>query len=395
MPAINEGNLRLYNEVVEKFYGNAIASDMAKTDLPITTASPDAYRYNVFYGAAVFQQLQTSSVLFGRLAKFPYGRNGYRARKTRYLTTSAGSEYVPSTTENASIADTVSSNTVAITVEAQEVQQRINYSQKMLLLSKTNADVALDVANELSYAQSNFIYQINALLNDSIDNAVHTTAIETIDRVVSSYSEVTNCSDVGGANKAGIYSQDRDAAASWVDAYVDHNSDVARPISKKIVTGLMNQTLAAGADPNTQFWYTGSDTWQQLTLMYDSQIRYQEPAEHGTFPTGDGKAVGAAMGKEVGTLYGRPVYVAPAGVAPTTGGTISNLYLLDDHYDPVYKEPLLGIKMLQAPMMVESRFENYPIHGKLGSTHALYAAMQLECKRFNIQGKARDLDVIA
>jgi hypothetical protein len=269
----------------------------------------------------------------------------------------------------------------------------IEYSYRMLLLSKTSDDVAMDVAQELEYGKNNFAYLMNVELNTDV-TTLASTHMESIDRVVSSYAEVTNCTDLS-ANDADIYGIDRDAAASWADAYVNHNSGTVRALSKKIVSGLIEQTGRKGAIAADQFFYTGSDTWEQLTLLYDTQIRYTDPTpSQGVNPAEDGKGKGASFGKELGTLYGRPVIVAPAGEV-VANGDISNLYLLSTQYDPIYREPALGIKVLQAPIMAESKLVEYPKHAKLGNEHLIYSAMELECKRFNIQGKARDLAVIA
>jgi hypothetical protein len=79
---------------------------------------------------------------------------------------------------------------------------------------------------------------------------------------------------------------------------------------------------------------------------------------------------------------------------PVANGNISNLYLLSGQYDPVYKEPVLGMKVLQAPIIAQTTMVNYPVHAKLGNEYLIYSAMELHCSRFNVQGKARDLDVV-
>jgi uncharacterized protein (UPF0254 family) len=387
-------NLRLYNELWEKQYQGITSADMAKTDLPHTTSSPDGGRYNAVFGAALFQQLQTSSVLFGALPKFAYSRSGFRVRKSRYVTSAGGSEATVAVSENGAVPDSVASDTLEVTVGTKEQALAIEISERMRLLATKNDDIAMDVANELEYAKQNFMYLINAKLNEDV-TTVASTSVESIDRVVSSYAEVANCTGDVHTNDADIYSQDRDAAASWCDAYVDHNSSTTRALSKKIVAGLVDQTVRAGAVPTDQFWYTGSDTWAQLMLLYDSQVRYVQPEATGlTNPTADGKGQGINVGKEMATLYGRPVYIAPAG-AVTANGDISNLYLLTGQYDPVYKEPVLGIKVLQAPIIAQTNLVNYPAHAKLGNEYLLYSSMELHCSRFKVQGKARDLAVIA
>ena len=251
-------NLRLWNELMEKQYAGVTGADMMKADNPMTTAAPDGGRYNAVFGAALFQQLQTSSVLFGALPKFAYSRAGYRARTTRLAIASGSTEKGVNVAENAAVPETGASDTVEVTVGIKEQAATIEVSERMRLLAMKNDDMAIDVAQELEYAKSNFMYKINEALNTDV-TTLPTTNVESIDRIVSSYAEVTNCSDVS-ASDADIYGMDRDAAASWNDAYVDHNSGTARALSKKIVAGLVDQSVRAGAQPNDQFWYTGSDT---------------------------------------------------------------------------------------------------------------------------------------
>ncbi|MFH7835149.1 MAG: hypothetical protein QXL51_00960 [Candidatus Aenigmatarchaeota archaeon] len=385
----------LYKKVIEASYGSRTLEEvkaMAKADAPILSNTTGFF--NAVYGAQVFQQLNTSSTLFGVLPKFPYQRSGFRAQTTRFVDSGVGAA------ENATIGtggiETVKPTLVQVNVGIKEQAVAFEFSQRMKLLANTKDDAAFDVANILEAAKQSFIYAIDTDMNQNVTTTASAN-IESIDRVVSSYSEVHNCTDVD-SNDADIYGLDRDMGASWADAYVSHNSATNRPISDAIVRELIANTVKAGANPSTQIWYTGTDTYEQLVSLYQTQMRYAGPEIFkARTNVNDGEAGGINFGMEMGTLYGRPIYVAPAGKVAASGGAgkISNLYLLDIGIDPVYNEPKLGIKVLQAPITIQTNMENYPAHQKLGNKYLLYSAMELECKRFNIQGKARDLEPIA
>jgi len=387
-------NVRLLEEMIEQNYGNVPRSpaeirDIAKTDAPILSTTTGYF--NATFGASVFQQLNESAVLFGLLPKFAYKRSGFRAQTTRFKNSGIG------VAENAAVPDSVKPTMAQITVGIKEQAITMEYSERQRLLAGTMDDVGFDVAQLLERAKQSFAYALDADMNVAMETLASNN-IESIDRVCSSYAEITNCGETAG--DADIYGLDRDAAATYADAYVSHNSNTARALSDKIVRSLVSNTTLAGADPKTQFWYTGEDTYSNLCAMYGTQMRYVQPSDNpfraSTNPTQDGKGGGSNFGMEMATLYGRPIYVAPSDKVVKSGtSVISNLYLLDIGYDAIYREPKLGVKVLQAPIIAETTLANYPAHAKLGNEHVLYSAMELECKRFNIQGKARDLDVVA
>lgn len=388
--AINE-NQRLLEQLIEKQYTNVPAGvpevrDLAKIDAPILSTTTGYY--NAVFGASVFQQLNTSSTLFGALPKFQYQRSGYRAQTDRFLNSGAG------VGENAAIPDTLKPILAQITVGVKEHAISLEYSERQRLLASTKDDVGFDVASVLERAKESFIYAIDADMNGDV-TTVAGNNIESIDRIVSSYAEVTNCGDLH-THDSDIYGLNRDGGATYADAYVNHNSNSARPLTKKILRDLLANTLSNGANPNTQIWYTGMDTYENIMALEETKLRYSTPTD-GYKPgtnVNDGKTAGINFGAEPATLYGRPIFVAPTGKV-ATNGNISNLYLLDVGVDSLYNEPKLGIKVLQAPILAETRLATYPVHQKLGNKHVLYMAAELECKRFNVQGKARDLDVVA
>ena len=384
-------NTKLLETLIERQYGNtpqgvAETKNLAKIDAPILSTTTGYY--NATFGASVFQQLNTSSVLFNLLPKFQYERSGYRAQTTRFKNSGIG------VTENGAVPDSVKPTIAPVTVGIKEHSIAVEISQRdLMLMENSKDDVAWDMQAILASAGESFTYALDADMNVQV-GTLASNNIESIDRVVSSYDEITSCSETAGDGD--IYGLDRDAAASWADAYVNHNSANLHSISKKIIRDLVSNTIKAGANPKTQAWYTGDDTWAEIMALFENQERLEAT---GGFNLGDsiegsGQQGGINFGTEMQKLHGRPVYVAPSDkVAKTTSG-ISNLYLLDVGYDKLYNAPKLGVKVLKAPILATTRLETYPAHAKLGNETVLYAAMELEAKRFNIQGKARDLTTV-
>ena len=133
----------------------------------------------------------------------------------------------------------------------------------------------------------------------------------------------------------------------------------------------------------------GSDTYKSITDLDQTKVRYFTEAQQAS---DTGLAAGPNFGLQPGKLFSRAVFVAPEEQV-TTNGTLSNLYLFDLGLDRVRKKPILGIKVLQVPIIAQTGLANnqYPAHGKLGNEMVIYSAMELECRNFKRQGKARDL----
>lgn len=390
----SQENLALYERLIQEQYKGVPASpsdvtSVNKADAPILSSTTGFF--NPVYGASVMQQLAHDSVLFGMLPKYPYKKRGFRAETTRFVTSGVG------VAENAAVPDSVKNAIAAVDVPIKEHAITVEISERQRLLMEAGDDTAYtDYAGVMESAKRSFSYAYDADINTDVTTVASNNS-ESIDRVVSSYAEVNNCADVN-ANDADIYSLDRDAAASWTDAYVNHGSNVTRVLSDTIVRAVMSNTVSNGADPRTQVWYTGADTYEALVGLYGTQNRYaMQFTGPGTSAVSGEPAKGIAYGMEMATLYGRPFFVAPTGKvvangAAGAGTAISNLYLLDLGTDTIYGEPILGIKTLRAPILAKTGLmDGYPAHAKLGNETIIYAAMELECKNFKRQGKARDL----
>ena len=129
--------------------------------------------------------------------------------------------------------------TMAHTFDVSEIQDTLGKIK--------SDDVIGDMAFMRQYMAVEHKEHINSALLDDVTDKEYvdgSTAynFESIDRVVSSYDEVTNCGDVD-ANDADIYGIDRDASASWADAYVSHNSNSDRDLTDSLLRTLKQNVL--------------------------------------------------------------------------------------------------------------------------------------------------------
>jgi hypothetical protein len=201
--------------------------------------------------------------------------------------------------------------------------------------------------------------------------------IESIDRVVSSYQEVTDCSL--DANDGDIYGIDRDAAASWADSYVDENNGTARTFTIDLLDTALTNLRINGGSPKVIL--TGYDTQERIQQALQAQQRFL--GEKQIVPTYNGvKGIeGIAGGFNVATYQGIPIICSK----DVKQDTLSRIYILDTDY--LFMKIAKPTQYFEDGMSKDSPFGiNY-----LGD-EGLYRTMgELICTRFNVHGKIRDL----
>ncbi len=84
--------------------------------------------------------------------------------------------------------------------------------------------------------------------------------IESLDRIIGSYSEINGVGQTAG--DLDIYGLDRDAGATWSDAYVNHNSNVARTFTIDLLDTTLTNLRKNGAQPKVIL--TGYDTQERI-----------------------------------------------------------------------------------------------------------------------------------
>lgn len=359
-------------QVEDFWYGQD--SEITQADAPFLTSTTAAL--NKVYGAKVWAQLNQTANTWGFLPKYPYRNGGFRVLTARAASAGGG------IAEAANVPETIKPTFALVAPAQKEVTHTFEISFKLDAITASEDD-AIGFDELQSQMATHHAEMLNKMLWTDNDTLAGNN-IESIDRIVGSYSEID-----GGSQTAGdldIYGLDRDASASWADAFVDHAS-ADRDLTDAIVRGLIENTVENGAYAQGQVWVTGTDTWSRITGLYQSQVRYNPIGEATVQPSVNGIQTqeGANFGVQVATLYYRPVVVDK----DVPKDTISRLYLLDISDPTSSGRPRLGIQVLTPTMYFETKspFEA----GRFTRIGAYYTAAETICTFFAAQGKARDL----
>ena len=363
--------LQTIEDYVNAFYG-AYFRDLRKADAPVATSTSGAY--NPLFGPGLWVQINLQANAYGVLPKEPYRKSGYRAVTAAASTSGAG------ISEGGAVPDAIKPTFKEVEVGVKDVATAFQMTSRELALQGKD-DVP--TWEELQAEQGKeFASRLDISL--TADNGtLASNNIESIDRVCGSYSEVTNCTDSGdNAYTAGdldIYSQDRDAAASWVDAYVSHNSGTDRTLTLSLINTLDANVRMYwdGAGVNNKVYATGFDTLSRWGELMQAQQRFMEVGKASISVNGINTLPGQETGFDVQKYKGIPV-IPDKNVQQDT---ISRIYLLDLDY--------LKVAVNQPVQYFQSR--DYQHLGKFVQEGLYYAQMELACTKFRAQAKLRDL----
>lgn len=358
---------------VQQNYGN-VTMDVRKADDPLETG--DTGMNNVIYGAYAFYQYNTVANTLGALPKFGRTSSGWRVN-----TSMAGSSGDGGVAESGAIPDSDHDSISELSAYPKEIVHRFDVSTRELLVTGKddnwgNRDLWRK-ANATRHAK-----RMNEQLQDDVTNLA-SNDLESVDRVTSSYAEVTNCGDVD-ANDSDMYGEDRDAGATYLDANVDHNSNTDRSFKLDLMKGLKTDCVGYGGTPT--MWITGPETVQQIENKVESQMRYAPLAytQGKARVSANGLSTdGQDAGFEIAYLYGLPI-ISDNDV--TTDGA-PRIYCLDTSVEAGV--PRLGVGFSAPTRLLTSA--NPLVNDYLYEKEAYYTAAELLCAVFRYQGKIRDL----
>ena len=354
-----------------------------KSDDPIISTTSGMI--NARYGMELFSALSQEANAFGILPKFSYTRKGFRAI-TANEATSAGAA------ENANWPETDKPDVTEVSVALKNVRTPYDISMQEMIYEGN--DDTVSNADLHKYYGVRHASVINGQLM-ATNGTLASNNFESLDRVCGSYSEVTNCTDAAaGAYSAGdldIYSQDRDAAVSWVDAYVDHNSSVMRTFSLDLIVDAFGEVEVYGGKTNVIM--TGKDTCADIEKEADVYVRYNMTggALKSSFVSlgvnGVQTIEGTGKGTRTAELYGVPLFKSKDTVAESTGS--SRIYGLDTGINELGVTPKVGIKMGMPP----KRFVSEDVLGNnnLAVKYGYATIAELQCEIFRHRWKIRDL----
>lgn len=372
------------NDMLEYWYGSG-PNSVTKADDPVLTSTTGVL--NVVFGAAVFNQLNSEANIFALLPKYPWPKSGFRV-----ITARGGTANVGGQTEGADLPNTSKPTFQEITVTVKEVVHTFDVSFKQELLVRGGDDATGDMEFLRGYFADEHVQIINTMLARDVATTTNTAVnFESVDRVCSSYSEASGVSLGTDANK--IYGIDRDGAASWADAYVNHNSGTDRFLTDELITTTIAELKKNGA--RTNLVITGNDTWARIVSLYGNQVRYPGALKKDQLVQIGVNGVmtdpGIDAGVRVAMLYGIPLFTTQDAATDT----ISRIYFLDTTEQKGTGIPRLGIALASPTLYFEAGMSSTPPNpfavNRISTEGMYYTAGELVCTFFKAQGKLRDL----
>ncbi|UTF55990.1 hypothetical protein [Natronosalvus rutilus] len=237
------------------------------------------------------------------------------------------------------------------------------------------------------------------------------TTLTALDRVIASADEEANAQDANGVNFADgdldVYTIDRSATgagganeANWADAVVDHNAGNGdRQLTKDLINGVIQSMIQNGVDRDNIVIFTGVDTAGVMSELRDSQFRADALAAAAAAAVARGTdeaetRPGVNFNSQISHWDDVPVVQGPN----VPSDSLSRIYFLDmsTMQDPVTGQnvPKLGMEVY-LPMVTETaglgQATNTLAINKLADQVGLLTTQEPVCRRFNHQGKLRDL----
>ncbi len=351
------------DELIAKTKDEIIEIEALTKAAPFITTTTGALNY--VYGAQLWSSVCTEANAFGVLPKKPYDKGGYRAITAAGATTTAGtseSGAVPASLKPTLAAIDVGLKTLSATTEISEV----------LSLQEGKDDVAT-WGELLAYAKDEFLNRVNrGLLTDA--DTLASTNIESIDRMVGSYSEAAGSGYTTSDHDP--YGIDRDAEATWTDSYVSHGSTTDRTFALSYLDTVLDGVAPYWKNRKNKVILTGYDTARRIQQLENPKATYTPDMSVQFTVNGVQTKKGIEAGIPVASYDGIPIITSNN----VPKDTISRIYVLDLDY--------MWIGVGRPVTYVES---SDPLVVGFQKRGVYSMVAELVCVNFAAQGKVRDL----
>ncbi|MEW6295956.1 MAG: hypothetical protein AB1467_06775 [Candidatus Diapherotrites archaeon] len=371
--------IKTIEDLERLYYSPMGAKYIQKVDAPVITSTTGVY--NAVYGKMVWTQVNQEANAFGVLSKFVWDKDGWRAVTARAASTGGG------VAENAALPDTIKPTFAELSTKPKTIAHNFDVSEVQEFEAAISDNDAFGAMDEMRALMGVHHKEMMNVMLFTDNDTLAGNNLESLDRIMGSYSEIAGCLQTAG--DLDIYGQDRDAAASWTDAYVNHNSNTDRDLTDTILRTAFQNIRTNGG--NTTVILTKEDTYASIQGLYETQVRYN-PIGEATAKIGVNgiqTKEGIGIGIDVATLYGVPLIVSK----DCTADTIGRIFFLDTSDPEGYGKPRLGLKIAKPTQYFEAGMNAGDPFGinRLG-TEGMYRTMgELLCHRFAGQGKIRDL----
>lgn len=359
-------------------YAKGAVSDVADVMRATGVVSTTTTNYRqAIYGRKLFYQVNLESNLYGVFPKPDWGMTGWRALTgySRSLGSGGIGETAALPTETYPPSDIMSPSPKLVAL-------KFKLSTMSEIMSRYDDSILLP--DEIkTYMAAEFRKEINKELAASITSTTGNN-LENLDRAISSYDEVTNCGDVL-AGQSDIYGKDRDAAATWYDSYVNHNSDTNRALTAAIIQTTMTQLAINGSNKKGDVIITGDDTRDKIVNLFTELNQYVPTSETKVSfgVNGIETDTGLDYGTKVASIYGLPIITS--NDLPKDG--ISRIFVLN--LSDNAGNPIVELAHAAYPSYIDG---NIPVYNDSLTRVGLYWMIgELRVRNFKFQAKIRDL----
>jgi len=363
----------------ERAYGSREFAERAfKADDPLLTTTSAAYATH--YGAKIWAQLNFETNLMSILEKVPWGpMDGWR------VLSAAPSPKGYSVAENGVIPDSEKPTFASVYDKPKSMVTVFDESElEMLSARRGQAILWQDLRNIMGEFHKQFL---NEKLTTSVDDAHVSTDPYSIDRVISSHAEMDNC--LTGAGDADVYNLDRDAADTWADSTVIHNSGVPTAITLPMINELIETVSKRSGIFGTDdlVFVTGYDTISEWSELLQPYQKFNEAKFVNTGLGGIKRWAGRDGGFILNTY--RTIPIVPnqflQNSLAVSGTNLTPIFLINKKYLKLW---------IDAPTVYRETGVNKGqelLYGKLGERGMFKTIGDTVCTFFGAHGKLRDI----
>jgi len=373
-------------------YGDDTWGDLAhqafqKADAPLLTGTTG--NYVTHYGGVIWWQVNTETSIYSVIPKERWGgpnqEDGWR------LTTAFPGTKGYGVAQNGAVPDTVKPTYALATTLPRTMVTPFDNSQTSMRAADRNQGITWKrLVTDMGITHKNYLAEsladggatLESLTNKSIQ----------LDRIISSYGEVTNTTnDVtanawsGDGTAPSVYGITRSGSAGWFDSNVMHNSNTNRTLTIPLLFQLI-QTVAEASgvwDSSSYVLLTGYSTASAISELIQVQDRYQLTDVATDSVNGVSTYKGRAGPQKVRAFDNKPIITSKdiddqsSGIAPIY---LVNLDFIKMWMDipTVYYEA--GVRQGQVLL-----------YGKFGEKGIYQTNQELICTWFAAHGKLRDL----
>jgi len=327
-------------------------------------------------GGAIFYALVYDAPIFSMLP-----HEEFKVEKVKIVTTDSAT--TAGISEGAANVDSDCPVFAEFTIAEKEIESRWQFTDKAERAARhrpdgvTNADFA-------EYFRKWHPRAIDVMLmKDS--NTLAGYNFESLDRIVSSYAEITGDGYHAGDSDPwteSVSSINRDSAASPVyDSQVLEYDSTPQALTIAKIEELIETTRSYGANPDRQVFVTGQDTYRVWKSLVSPNQRFGEWTGEKSVVNGIQSAGGAAGGLTLRSWDGVPIVVTDTALMPKEANEKSRIFLLD------LENVAFWLSMPTTVYTSDNRIAN----DFLGVDNIVVTAGELACTKFCSQGKIRDI----